>query len=118
MAVAKSEPGRDEWKQARNGRCSVCGMYQRVILHHVVPERLVRDEGGDPWDQRNAMVLGAPIPWGGRCSCHSAHHLYGVRDTRIPMSNVPQEAQDFARELLGEERADLFFARHYRKEEG
>ena len=42
--------------------------------------------------------------------CHARHHsAHG----RIPYSRVSFAAQKFARDLLGRERADLFFKRYY-----
>ena len=62
----------------------------------------MRREGGDPWDLANAMPV-CPV-------CHARHHsAHG----RIPYSRVSFAAQKFARDLLGRERADLFFKRYY-----
>jgi hypothetical protein len=56
------------------------------------------------WDLRNSMLL-APEP------CHS-NHTNAHR--RIALSAVPLPARAFAIELLGEDRAILFFTRTYR----
>lgn len=107
------EPGEAEWKAERYGFCAVCGLWGRLVLHHVLRERLVRRAGGDPWDQRNAVQIGAPLAWGGSCHCHDGHHHPGVNDTRIPLPLIPDEAIAFTVDLLGEHGAADYFARAY-----
>ena len=109
------EPGEAAWKKRRYGRCRACETYGRVVLHHIVDEREVRQAGGDPWDQANAMRLGAPYAMGGRCQCHASHHLPGVRDTRLSYALVPPAAREFAVRVLGEGPAEVYFRRHYRE---
>jgi hypothetical protein len=85
-----------------------------LVRHHVVKEQVVRRMGGDPWDFRNALEIGAPRVWGGRCGCHDGHHHPGVKDTRIPVDKLSPENVRFARELLGDDAAELHLRRHYR----
>ena len=102
-----AEPGRAEWKAERNGPCGVCGRRGRLLRHHVVYEQHVRNEGGDPWDLRNALDVGR------YCDCHDKHHRSGPGRVPIPLRKIPTEAYAFARELLGEDRADDYFGRYY-----
>lgn len=101
------------WKLRRTGRCSACGVQGPLIWHHIVYEQLVikarRPEMR--WDPRNALPLGAPVPWGGRCRCHDNHHAGG--DGKLPFSLIKREALDFAYEVLGVGPAVNFFARRY-----
>lgn len=99
-----TEPGREEWKTTRRGRCAICGRSQLILRHHVVYEQHVRAAGGDPWDLRNAMDVGA------FCRCHANHHS---AVERIPMRLVPDAAADFAMDLFGFARAAVYFARYY-----
>lgn len=101
----RAEPGRAEWKTPVRGKCGACGKEQLCIRHHVVYEQHVRREGGDPWDQANAMLVGT------RCRCHENHH--GAVE-RIALARIPQTAIDFAIGLLGADRAALYIARYYR----
>lgn len=101
-----SEPGYDTFKRWVWGECAGCGKRMLCLRHHVLTERLVRREGGDPWDLRNSVLIGA----GYDCACHKAHH-HATR--RLPRSKVPAEAVEFAIELLGEARAADYLARHY-----
>ena len=93
-----------EWKHRRWGRCSLCSNYGPIERHHVVLEQIVRRLGGDPWNVSNSMLI-CPV-------CQQGHHHPGVNDTRIPYAKVPQEARNFAYELLGEG-ADDYFRRRY-----
>lgn len=98
------EPGREEWKRPHWGRCALCGERGLLIRHHVVLEQHVRAEFGNPYDLRNALPLGA------YCRCHRLHHQAAAR---IPRSAIPPAAVEFAVELLGPERAELYLARYY-----
>jgi hypothetical protein len=101
-----AEPGRAEWKAPHSGRCEGCGRRGPLVRHHVVREQDVRSEGGDPWDQRNAMELGR------YCNCHGDHHApNGQR--KLPLEKVPQTAIRFTVELMGEDRAVNYLSRHY-----
>lgn len=118
------EPGEEAWKRKRWGRCAGCGAYGRIVLHHCVSEQELRRSASDliefgvVWNQQNAIKLGAPYAMGGnpRCSCHDGHHHPGVNDTRLPMSVVPSSAIAFANLILGPDRAEDYFKRHYRQE--
>ena len=102
--INRNEPGRDAWKELKRGRCQ-CGcdrFSMHLHHHHVYPERLVRDAGGDPWSARNGMYLSE--------HCHMNHH---AAFRKIPLASVPQDAIDFTVGLIGEDRALLFFARAY-----
>jgi len=102
-----NEPGRAEWKTPPpNGPCEACGRRGPRLRHHVVREQDVRREGGDPWDQRNAMLVGR---W---CPCHERHH-WPSGNGKLPLARVPEEAVAFAVRLLGEDRARTYLARHY-----
>lgn len=98
------EPGRAAWKEPTRGYCTVCMRPGWIVKHHVCYEQHVRREGGDPWALANSMLLGRD------CACHAQHHS-GFK--RIPFDLVPDEAVDFARRLLGDDRAALYFARFY-----
>jgi hypothetical protein len=76
------------------------------MRHHVALEQHVRREGGDPWDQRNAMLLGV------FCRCHGDHHApNGQR--KLPLRKVPPAAVRFAVDLMGQDRAVEYLSRHY-----
>lgn len=94
----------------RAGPCALCGKRGRLIGHHIVTRREVERRGGDVWDVRNCMWLGAPYAQGGRCHCHANHH---AAHRRIPLALVSDDAVDFAVALLGYDRAVLYFARYY-----
>jgi hypothetical protein len=85
--------------------CMVCGSGIMLVAHHVVTQQHVRRADGDVWDARNAMCLCS-----GPAGCHEAHHN---RTRPIPVSCVPREALDFARELLGRDGAHAFIDRYY-----
>lgn len=119
--VRLPEPGEAEWKRPRWGRCKVCNAHGRVVLHHLVSERKVRDAtsleqqaAGIAWDRRNAIPIGAPDVWrsGGEtdCRCHRWHHDHFAR---IPFALVSAEAREFAVEILGEGPAVEYWRRHY-----
>lgn len=116
------EPGEASWKRKRNGYCQVCGAYGPIVLHHITREQDVRRAAskeqvteGIVWDQRNALRVGAPTPWGGRCRCHDRHSTPGIRDDdRISYEKIPQMARRYAREILGEDHAVDYFRRYYR----
>jgi hypothetical protein len=72
----------------------------------VVREQDVRSLGGDPWDLDNAMELGR---W---CRCHDDHHAPNGRK-KLPLARVPRAAISFAIDLMGEDRARTYLARHY-----
>lgn len=102
----RGEPGYDAFKTWVYGECAGCGERMLCLRHHVVTEQRVRAEGGDPWDLRNSVLIGA----GYDCACHRSHHHV---TRRLPLSKVPPEAREFARELLGEAAADDYLADHY-----
>lgn len=115
------EPGEATWKARRSGTCAVCGKRGRVVLHHLTDEQTVRratskeqQAGGIVWNQANALMVGAPFSWGGKCRCHLAHHHWSIVDTRIPFEKVSPAARRFAAETLGEGPAEAYFRRHYR----
>ncbi len=104
-----AEPGRAEWKsEVPHGRCQGCGKRGRRMRHHVFREQDVRREGGDPWDQANAMLLGVPFV----CSCHEWHHESSRRRV-LPLKKVPCAAIEFGVRLMGEDRARSYLARRY-----
>lgn len=100
---------RVQWRP-RNGRCAVCGRRGRIVFHHIVYGQHVKALGGDVWDFRNALAVGAPL---GRCRCHDNHHHPGVNGGRIPRSLLPEVAVQFAVDLMGEDRANAYLARYY-----
>lgn len=69
-------------------RC-VCGA-RAVHRHHIITRQVLRREGGDPRDERNLIDL----CW----DCHAAHH---ARSKPLPLRCLPDEAYDFADELMG-----------------
>lgn len=99
------EPGYAEWHRTRYGRCAICGRSGTVLRHHLVYEQHVRRLGGDPWDLRNSLDVGA------LCACHLNHHS-AVQ--RIPFARVPAAGREFADELLGPARAADYWQRYYR----
>lgn len=103
----ESNPSRDEFKTVRDGICRVCGKRGQVRRHHVVTEQEIRKQGGDPWDLRWGMWVGA---FDDMCTCHRRHHNAVAR---IPFRIVPEHAIEVALELLGFDRAALYFARFY-----
>lgn len=82
--------------------------------HHVVTENHICREGGDPWDLRWGMWVGA---FDFVCECHTSHHRAKRRGStelwRIPLNLVPDAAIEAAHELLGMNPAVLYFARFY-----
>lgn len=114
-AVSRAlEPGEAEWKRKRSGSCAVCGEYGRIVWHHVVDKQTLGKLEKPLYDPRNALVVGAPVPWGGRCRCHDDHTFRGIQDKRIPHEKIPSAAREFAVEALGEGPAYEYFQRHYR----
>lgn len=113
---ALDDPGRKEWTKRRTGCCASCGRRGRVVLHHAFAESLIRRYGGDSDDLRWGIPLGAPYVMGGNpeCVCHASHHVYGVRDTRLPVSIIPGVALTLARETFGEARTEDYLRRHYK----
>ena len=97
---------RDEFKRVVWGYCPVCGTEGRIRRHHVLTEQAVRREGGDPWDLRNSLWIGCEFT----CQCHANHH---AASHKIPLALVSDDAIEFVRDLLGFERALMFFARAY-----
>ena len=97
------EPGRQEWKEPVAGFCECgCGRHSNHLQrHHVVLEQVVRRAGGDPWDQRNSMLLHEV--------CHRRQH---DAFERIPRGRIPESAFEFAGEILGLA-AERYFDRHY-----
>lgn len=83
----------------------MCGQPGLLLRHHVVTEAHVRLAGGDPWDLRNALAVGA------HCRCHSRHHQAAAR---IARATLPSQAVQFAVDLLGEAGAELYLSRFYR----
>lgn len=102
-----AEPGRAAWKTLTWGRCEGCGRRGKLLRHHVFREQDVRREGGDPWDQDNAMLLGLY-----QCRCHLDHHAPNGRK-RLPLAKVPPAAVAFGVRLMGEDRAHDYLATHY-----
>lgn len=98
------EPGFAEWHEPRRGKCRVCGRRGRLLRHHVVYEQHVRNMGGDPWDLRNAMDVGA------HCDCHELHH---GGSARISAERLPEDAVRFAVRLMGRDRARAYIGRYY-----
>jgi len=104
LHARQREPGYEEWHRTRYGRCAVCGRRGTILRHHLVYEQHVRRAGGDPWDLRNALDVGA------LCACHQRHHTAA---RRIPLRLIPAKAHTFATELLGPARAELYWSRYY-----
>jgi hypothetical protein len=75
-----------------------------VFRHHIVYEQHVRNQGGDPWDQRNSLDVGA------HCPCHELHHSAA---SRISARLLPERFWAFADELLGRDRAKAYVRRYY-----
>jgi hypothetical protein len=107
LKARQREPGYEEWHTTRYGRCWVCGRSGTILRHHVVYEQHVRRAGGDPWDLRNSMDVGA------LCTCHLNHHS---ATRRILRRRLPSDALGFADELLGPERAADYIKRYYGEE--
>jgi hypothetical protein len=101
------EPGFREWHQVLRGPCAICNRVGSLLRHHVVTENHVRQMGGDPWDLRNALLVGIWCPE----RCHSRHHS---AFRRIELAVLPGEAIAFAVELLGDARAAQYLERYYR----
>lgn len=81
------------------GPC-ICGA-RPIDPHHVCYQQHLRAGGHPLWDPRDGMPL---------CrSCHDSHHN-GSR--RIPCSRLPDEALEFAFEILGAYASD-YLARRY-----
>lgn len=97
------EPGYRAWHAPIFGCCAVCSQPGRLVRHHVVTERHVREAGGDPFDMRNSLALGM------HCRCHRDHH--GAA-RRLPLAKLPGDAVDFCTELYGEGAGD-YLARYY-----
>lgn len=108
------EPGEAAWKAPKWGACAACRQRGRVVWHHAVAEQTIRRAGGWCWDPRWAVPLCVPLSWGGHCTAHGAHHVYGVKDTRLSLATVPAAARALAVEVLGEGPAGIYFERHYR----
>jgi 5-methylcytosine-specific restriction endonuclease McrA len=102
--IAPQALGEQAWKRPRWGSCQVCGKKGWLVRHHVVYRQVVEREGGDPWDLDNSMFLGRD------CRCHGRQHS---KHTRLPLEAVPPDAVQFARELLGDDRAREYLARQY-----
>lgn len=86
----------------------MCGKRTRRQAHHVVREQDVKRSAPDRvYDTNNRMLVGAVC-------CHYAHSSYGVRDTRIPYTKVPESAKVFAIEVLGKGPATNYWRRYYR----
>lgn len=86
---------------ASRRKCIVCGR-RAVHAHHVVYEQHVRNEGGSVRDPRNLVWLCV--------SCHFGHH---ARSTPILLSELTDDAYDFAAELLGPTAAYVYLQRRY-----
>jgi hypothetical protein len=92
------------WKEPHAGYCQ-CGCTRfalRLERHHVVYAQHVKAEHGNEWDMANSMLISN---W-----CHSHHHS-GFR--RIPLESIPEPALAFGVDLMGEDKAALYFARYY-----
>ncbi len=96
---------KDWYDYPRIGKCENCGRRGRRTAHHVVRQQDLSLELRD--DVNNRMLLG----W---YCCHYRHSNYGVEDTRISYTKVPEAAKTFAHEALGEGPAMNFFRRYYR----
>lgn len=104
------EPGREAWKTPTRGHCEGCGKPGLMQRHHVVKEQHVRrpptgGPAGDPWDMRNAMLLGFEHV----CDCHERHTN---KSKLIPLSKVSPATVSFARDLLGDYAED-YLRREY-----
>lgn len=100
------EPGYRQWKAPVTGPCQVCGTVGRLVRHHVILEQHVRALGGDPYDLRNSLLIGA----GYVCRCHREHH---GACRRIPRCRLSAAAVEFAVELLGPEGGEDYLERYY-----
>lgn len=99
---------RREWQAAKAGRCALCPSRQGLHIHHVVYEQHVRREGGDIYDPRNGMTL---------CFKHHFEH-HNAYNRRIDRARLPAAAIEFAVELMGADRAELYLSRYYSTTEG
>jgi hypothetical protein len=81
----------------------ICGCgHPAVALHHVVYQQEIRRRNGDTSDPRS-MVPVAQV-------CHERHHSHF---RSLPLSVLPDEAFDFARDLMGAGAAFNYLGRHY-----
>lgn len=79
-----------------------CKTPRRAHAHHVLYEQHAKDEGANPHDPRNAMLV---------CGhCHFQHHQGAGR---IPESALPASALDFLVEVLGVDRTRAYLGRYY-----
>lgn len=95
---------KDRWFGAMAKRCAspTCLSSRRGLQqHHIVYRQQVRRSGGDEWDPRNAITLCTP--------CHAMHHQ---RRGAFPLVLLPDEAIEFAFELLGPG-AGIYLPRRY-----
>lgn len=104
--VDRNDPQRQLWKTSHAGFCQCgCGRFaMHLERHHVLDLQVLKREHREDvaWDARNAMLL--------HPQCHG-RHTSAMR--RIPLSSVPEAALAFAVDVLGEDRACLFFSRYY-----
>lgn len=97
--------GQRRWRSAAGTRCvhpacdGCCGSLE---LHHGVYKQHVRAAGGDVFDPRNALTLGA--------ECHSLHH---ARVHVFPLAALPDAVYEFAVELFGAQKAYEYLKRRY-----
>lgn len=84
--------------------CAVCGRGGAFHAHHIVDRSLLRREGQDEFDPRNALRL---CP-----SCHFNHEFGGPGKVDVALAALSDEAIAFAFEALGAA-ASVFLERHY-----
>lgn len=102
----RTDPARAIWKVPHAGFCQ-CGCNRFALhleRHHVTTLEAIKAEGrmDVAWDLGNSMLLHE--------LCHS-RHTSAFR--KIRLEKVPELALAFAVDLLGEDRAALYLARHY-----
>lgn len=70
--------------------CAVCGTYNNLEVHHLIPKRLLKVEGHADrlWDRENGMVV-----------CRTCHGRHENAFARIPATRIPHEGWTFAQEL-------------------
>lgn len=98
-------PEETAWKKPVRGFCDCCSRpCWRLEHHHVVSQNRIKQEGRHDmlWDPRNGMYL--------HPDCHERHTN---ASRRIPLSKVPEDARQFAVELLGFHPAILYLSRYY-----
>jgi len=89
--------------------CWVCGE-AAVHEHHVVTRQVLRREAQTTGRNYTELVADPTNRIPLCLSCHAAHHN---RTRPIPAKALPDEAIQFAKNLMGAGRAYNFFTRHY-----